>query len=116
MHSSQIPNLFICTRLLLKSYCNPSPPHPTIGIDGWVHRVDRVLSFFSVVGIGTPPTPHPQASVTPPAPLVPGVGAHALAGERGGGRVPIPARGQTLWYSVYICTLWVGILQICQSV
>ncbi len=23
--------------------------------------------------------------------------------------VPIPARGQTLWYSRYICTLWVGI-------
>jgi hypothetical protein len=31
------------------------------------HRVGRVLSFFStVVGIGTPPTPHPQASVPPP--------------------------------------------------
>jgi hypothetical protein len=25
----------------------------------WHHRVGRVLSFFSVVGIGTPPTPHP---------------------------------------------------------
>jgi hypothetical protein len=25
-----------------------------------------VVSFFPVVGIGTPPTPHPQASVPPP--------------------------------------------------
>jgi hypothetical protein len=29
-------------------------------------RVGRVLSFFPVVGIGTPPTPNPQASVPPP--------------------------------------------------
>jgi hypothetical protein len=43
------------------------------------HRVGRVLSFFPVVGIGTPPTPHPQASV--PLPLVPGGGAHSLARE-----------------------------------
>jgi hypothetical protein len=33
------------------------------------HRVGRVLSFFLVVGIGTPVTPHPQASVA--SPLVP---------------------------------------------
>jgi hypothetical protein len=66
------------------------------------HRVGRVLGFFPVVGIGTPPTPHPQASA--PSPLRFG-GMGTLAGERGGGRVPIPTRGQTLWYSVYICTL-----------
>jgi hypothetical protein len=29
------------------------------------HRVGRVLSISPVVGIGTPPTPHPQASVPP---------------------------------------------------
>ncbi len=29
-----------------------------------------------------------------------------LAGERGVGRVPIPTRGHTLWYSLYIRTLW----------
>jgi hypothetical protein len=29
-----------------------------------------------------------------------------LAGERGIGRVPIPTRGHTLWYSLYKCTLW----------
>ncbi len=45
------------------------------------HRVVRVLSFFSiVVGIGTSPTPHPQASV-PPLPPVLGGGAHSLARE-----------------------------------
>jgi hypothetical protein len=66
------------------------------------HRVDRVLSFFPVVGIGTPPTPHPQASAPPP--FGPG-GRGTLAGERRGGRVPIPTRGHTLWYSVYICAL-----------
>jgi hypothetical protein len=41
-----------------------------------------------IVGIGTPPTPHPQARAPPP-PLVPGGGAC----ERVGGRVPIPTRG-----------------------
>jgi hypothetical protein len=30
------------------------------------HRVGRVLSFFPVVGIGTPPILHPQASGLPP--------------------------------------------------
>ncbi len=48
--------------------------------------------------IETPPTPHPQASVPSP-PLVLGGGAHSLARE-GGGTVPIPMRGHTLWYSV----------------
>ncbi len=45
-----------------------------------VHKVGRVLSFSPVVGIGTPPTPHPQASV-PPLPFVPGGGARSLARE-----------------------------------
>jgi hypothetical protein len=34
--------------------------------------------FVGVVGIGTPPTPHPQACVLAP-PLVTGGGAHSLA-------------------------------------
>ncbi len=67
-----------------------------------VHRVGRELSFSSVVGIGTSPTPHPQASV----PLPPGSGKRGtLPGQRGGGKVPIPTRGHALWCSVYICTL-----------
>jgi hypothetical protein len=41
--------------------------------------IGRVLSFSPVVGIGTRPAPHPQASVSPP--LVPGGGAHSLVRE-----------------------------------
>jgi hypothetical protein len=67
------------------------------------HRVGRVLSFFSSRRNWDSPTPRPQASV--PSPLWLG-GRGTLAGERGGGRVPIPTRGHTLWYSLYICTLW----------
>ncbi len=44
----------------------------------------RVLSLFSSRRNGTPPTPHPQASVPP------------------GGRVPIPTRRHTLWYSLFM--------------
>ncbi len=40
-----------------------------------------------------------------PPPLGSG-GRGTLAMERVVGRVPIPARGHTLWYSLYICTLW----------
>ncbi len=44
------------------------------------------------------PQPLTRRRVSPP-PLV-------LTDERGGGRVPIPTRGHTQWYSVYVCTLW----------
>jgi hypothetical protein len=47
-----------------------------------VHRVGRVLNFSPVVGIGTPPPPHPQASVPQPTPMVLGGEAHSLG--RGG--------------------------------
>jgi hypothetical protein len=76
-------------------------------------------------GIGTPPTPRSQPSVPPlglsqplsrqrvcpsekklplPLPVLWG-GAHSLARKGLGGRVPIPTRGHTLWYSLYICSL-----------
>jgi hypothetical protein len=109
-----------------------------------LHGVGRVLSFSPVVGIGTPPTPHPLA----PPPLVSGGGAHSLAregvgewgergsgrevwglpqpltrwpppfgfrgrgtlaGERGGGRVPIPTRG-TYTVVLFIYTYFVPCL------
>jgi hypothetical protein len=58
-----------------------------------------VLSFSPVVGIGIPPTPHPQAGVPPPF----GSGGRGtLAGERGGGRVPIATRGQVHCGTLYI--------------
>ncbi len=37
-------------------------------------------------------------------------GRGALACGRGGGWVPISTRGHTLWYSMYICTLWFYLL------
>jgi hypothetical protein len=60
-------------------------------------------NFFSggplVVGRLFPPP------VGPPPPPPPGSGRRGrgtLAGERGTGRVPIPTRGHTLWYSLYV--------------
>ncbi len=66
----------------------PSSIHYTVHLGVYPmqwHRVGRVLSFSPVVGIGTPPTPQPQASVPPPLWFR---GGGTLAGERGGGRVP----------------------------
>ncbi len=76
------------------------------------HRVGRVLSFFSKRLNWDLPTPHPQASVPAP-PHRPGSGGRGtLAGEKGVGRVPIPTRRHTLWYSLRICTLCVPSLSI----
>ncbi len=57
------------------------------------------------VGIGTPPppTPHPQASVPPP-PCFWGEG-NARWRERGW-ESPNSDEGHTLWYSLYVRTLW----------
>ncbi len=102
----------------------PALPHKTkifkAGIDflstadSCHHRLQRRQSaklFLPVVCIGTPPTPHPLASVTSPPPPPPGSGGRGtLAGERGVGRVPISTRGHTLWYSLNIRTLWLPYL------
>jgi hypothetical protein len=79
------------------------------------HRVGRVLSFSPVVGIGIPPTTHPQASV-PPHPLVPREGQTRWR-ERGweSGRVPVPTRGHTLWHSLYICTFGKSMFIFCTT-
>ncbi len=70
-----------------------------------MHRVGSLLSLFSSRRNWDLPTPHPQMSVPPPF----GSGGRGtLAGDRGAGRVPVPTRGHTLWYSIYICTLWGG--------
>jgi hypothetical protein len=61
-----------------------------------------VLSFFSSRLNWDSPTAHPQASV----PALPVLGERGtLAGERGVGKVPIPTRVHTLWYSLYIRSL-----------
>ncbi len=64
----------------------------------WPHRVDRVLSFFSSRPHWHYPHPLTRRRVCRPPPLFD-------SGDRG---VPIPTRGQTLWYSRYICTLCVS--------
>ncbi len=61
------------------------------------HRVDGVLVFSPVAGIGTPRPPHPQASMPPR----PSGGKDTVARGRRSGRAPIRTRGQTLWYSMY---------------
>jgi hypothetical protein len=55
--------------------------------------------FLQSSGIGTPPTLHPQASVPPTLWYRWG---HTCWREGGGGRVPIPTRGHTVWYSLYL--------------
>ncbi len=66
------------------------------------HRVDRVLSFSSCRGNWDSPTPHPHAGVPPPPFRS---GGHTRLREKGGGGVPTPTRGHTLWYSICICVL-----------
>jgi hypothetical protein len=50
------------------------------------------------------PQPLTSRRVCPLPPVIGGRGT--LAGGTGVGRVPIPTRGHTLWYSLYIRTLW----------
>ncbi len=58
--------------------------------------IDRVLELAN-----WDPLSQPTAECVSP-PLFQGGGAHSLAGEVMEG-VPIATRGQTLWYSTYIC-------------
>jgi hypothetical protein len=75
----------------------------------WQNRAGRVLSFFSIRRNWDSLNPSPAGECAP-LPLVPGGGAQ-LACERGGGRVPIPTMGYTLWYSVCLFTLWLVFFQ-----
>jgi hypothetical protein len=68
------------------------------------HKVGRVLSFSPVVGIGTPPTPHPQASVpASPPPRFRGEG-HTCWRERGVGESQF-RRGDRHCGILYLCVL-----------
>jgi hypothetical protein len=76
------------------------------GMIGYSHRVCRMPSFFSSRRNWDSPNPSPAGECAPSL----GGGAHSLARGGGGGRVPIPTKGNTLWYSVNIgtvCTLWI---------
>jgi hypothetical protein len=75
----QIAQTFIYLSCI-RDWSLPRSPYPVVGVldepytarpaQRSIHRVGRVLSFSQVVGIGTPTTLHPQASV----PLRPGSG------------------------------------------
>ncbi len=79
------------------------------GSFGWVQSLSRHSArlFLQSSELG-PPSPHPQAIVSPF--LAPG-GIHVLAREGeagpGGGGGPNSIRGDSHWYSRYICTLFV---------
>ncbi len=76
--------------------------HFKILLESVKHRAGRVLSFFSSRRNWDSPNPSSAGECVPPGSERRGT----LAGERGGGRVPIPTRGHTLWYSLYVCNLW----------
>jgi hypothetical protein len=63
-------------KILQKLRSTPPPPPPFATL----HRVGRVLSLSPVVGIRTPPTPHPPASVPPNGS---GGGGHTRWREKG---------------------------------
>ncbi len=107
-----LSSLCVAGILTLPAYANREEMEPnmmtakTLGfhyVYSIFHRVGRVISFFASHPNRDSPNPSPAGECAPP-PLLPG-GRATLAGDRGGGRVPIPTRGHTLWYSTYICTL-----------
>jgi hypothetical protein len=73
----------------------------TPDMQGKEHRA--VLNFTQVIGIGTPRTPHPQASAPPP--WFWGGGAHSLARE-GLGESQFRRGGiyTVVLFTVYLCT------------
>ncbi len=71
------------------------------------HKVRTYKEYHSVcpsLELGLPPTPHPQASVPPP-PCFWGEG-NTRWRERGW-ESPNSDEGHTLWYSLYVRTLWI---------
>jgi hypothetical protein len=64
--------------------------------------------FLQSSELGIPHPSHARECVPPPPPSFGSGGRGTLACGRGGGRVPIRTKGQTLWYSRYICTLCLG--------
>ncbi len=78
------------------------------------HKVRTYKEYHSVCPsseLGLPPTPHPQASVPPP-PCFWGEG-NTRWQERGW-ESPNSDEGRTLWYSLYVRTLWCR-LSVCLS-
>ncbi len=65
----------------------------------------RVLSFFCSRRNWDSPNPSPAGECASCSLWFRGDG-NTLAGERGGGRVPIPTRGHALWYSIFILYMY----------
>ncbi len=75
----------------------PPPPPPPLTSSVTIHEKTTVhCSPDSQSRNWDSPNPSPAGGCAPP---------FGSGGERGGGRVPIPTRGHTLWYSVNISTL-----------
>jgi hypothetical protein len=84
---------------LTKAEC--APPPPTRPNPPWrAQSMQSAKLFLQSSELGLP-HPSPTGECAPPL-WFRGVEAHSLR-ERGGG-VPIPTRGHTLWYSIYIRT------------
>jgi hypothetical protein len=64
------------------------------------HSRQSAISFSPVVGIGTPPITHSQASL--PTPPFGSGGTGTLPGERWGGKVPIPTMGHIHTVALFI--------------
>ncbi len=76
------------------------------GVNNETHKVRTYTEYHSVrpsSELGLPPTPHPQASLPPP-PCFWGEG-NTRWRERGW-ESPNSDEGHTLWYSLYVRTLW----------
>jgi hypothetical protein len=77
------------------------------------HKVRTYQEYHSVCPsseLGLPPTPHPQASVPPP-PCFWGEGNNRWR-ERGW-ESPNSDEGRTMWYSLYVRTLWFRKSDLC---
>ena len=57
------------------------------------HSRQSAKLFLQSLELGPPPTPHPPVGECVPVPPFGSGGRGTLAGEGGGGRVPIPTRG-----------------------
>jgi hypothetical protein len=83
----------------------PMPPAPLLLADRWFHTQSRQSAELSSCRRNWD-SPNPSPAGENAHPFENG-GRGTIAGERGGGRVPIPTRGHTLWYSINICMYFV---------
>jgi hypothetical protein len=93
-YSGSVWPLFSHRRML---FSEPLPSSPLLAQS---RQSAKLFLLSSELGL-----PQPLARRRVRTPTFGSGGRGTLAGERGGGRVPVPTRGYTLWYSVNIRTL-----------